>query len=116
MAEGLIKATEEALRSIHRIQREIGPIMFYQTGVCCESGLPICFRLDEFILGNKDILLGRVNNTPVYTDIRQLEKWARSELILDVAEGKPEQFSIAAGNNMHFVTKSRLVKPDTDIG
>lgn len=84
--------------------------MFYQSGGCCDGSLPICFKLGEFIIGENDILLGRIDDTPVYIDNRQYEVWKNSQLILDVAKGEPQGFSIGAGDNLHFVTKSKIMK------
>lgn len=86
--------------------------MFYQSGGCCDGSLPICFRFGEFILGDNDILLGKLGETPVYIDYRQYDVWKNTQLILDVAPGEPEGFSIAAGEGMHFVTRSNIKKLD----
>jgi hypothetical protein len=34
--------------------------------------------------------------------------WKHTQLILDVGEGEPEGFSLAAGKNCHFITRSRV--------
>ncbi len=34
--------------------------------------------------------------------------WKHTQLILDIGEGEPEGFSLAAGKNSHFMTKSRV--------
>lgn len=94
---------------MERLKEDVGPIMFYQSGGCCDGSLPICFKLDEFITSDNDILLGRIDDIPIYIDNRQYEVWRNSQLIIDVAPGDPEGFSIAAGDNLHFVTKSKIV-------
>ncbi len=107
-----VTATPEAREAIQRLKREVGPIMFYQPGGCFDGSLPICFKLVEFIIGENDIFLGKVDGTPVYIDSRQYEEWKNTQLVLDVAPGESVGFSIAAGDNLHFVTKSNFMKAD----
>ena len=66
----------------------------------------MCFPLSEFLIGDVDILLGDIDGSPFYIDKRLDEAWNQDGFILDVAEGPPEDFSLAAGNDLHFVTLS----------
>ncbi len=86
--------------------------MFFQSGGCCDGSLPICFGLGEFVLSDHDILLGDVGGCPFYIDHRQFEAWKHTQLILDVSDGLPEGFSLPAGADEHFVTNSRLYRPE----
>jgi uncharacterized protein (DUF779 family) len=101
-------ATPAALEAIRRLVVERGPIMFFQSGGCCDGSLPICFDLGEFALSDHDILLGTVGGCPFYMDHRQFAAWKHTQLILDVSDGLPEGFSLPAGADGHFVTNSRL--------
>ncbi len=82
--------------------------MFFQSGGCCDGSLPICFTDGEFVLSDRDVLLGYVGGYPFYIDHRQHEVWKHTQLILDVGEGNPEGFSLPAGDNKHFVIRSRV--------
>lgn len=115
MTEVRVTATPEALRAIEKLKEEIGPIMFYQSGGCNDESLPMCFKLEEFIIGKKDVLLGRIDDTPVYIDKRHYLAWEDSLLILDVAPGEPNGFSIAAADKLHFVSRSRKLKLDISL-
>jgi uncharacterized protein (DUF779 family) len=74
---------------------ERGPIMFFQSGGCCDGSLPICFDDGEFTIGGHDVCLGSVGGSPFYIDHRQFGAWAGTQLILDVGAGEPEGFSLA---------------------
>ncbi len=107
-AEDPVVATPAALEAISRLVSEKGPVMFFQSGGCCDGSLPMCFEAGEFIIGDRDVLLGEVGGCPYYIDERQYEAWKRTQLILDVGEGDPEGFSLAAGEGIHFIVRSRI--------
>ncbi len=101
-------ATPAAVAAIENLVHEIGPVMFFQSGGCCDGSLPICFADGEFIVSDHDVLLGHVGGCPFYIDHRQYEAWKHTQLILDVGEGEPEGFSLGAGENGHFIVSSRV--------
>lgn len=101
-------ATPAALIAIDDLVRDRGPVMFFQSGGCCDGSLPMCFADGEFIIGDHDVLLGDVGGCPYYIDHRQYEMWKHTQLILDVGEGDPEGFSLGAGENKHFIIHSRV--------
>jgi len=104
-------ATDSALGAVARLQERRGPIMFYQSGGCCDGSLPLCFDYGELIIGDNDVLLGRVGGSPFYIDHRQFEVWKQTQLIIDVGEGEPEGFSLPADGTKHFITRSRMFSP-----
>jgi hypothetical protein len=101
-------ATPAALAAIEGLVHERGPIMFFQSGGCCDGSMPICFTDGEFVVSDHDVLLGHVGGSPFYIDHRQYTAWKHTQLILDVGEGDPEGFSLPAGADKHFVIRSRL--------
>ena len=103
-----IIATPAAVQAIDTVRADGGPIMFFQSGGCCDGSLPICFRDGEFTVGSHDVLLGTIAGSPFYIDHRQFEAWKHTQLILDVGAGEPEGFSLAAGPDTHFITRSRV--------
>ena len=64
----------------------------------------------EFVIGDIDVLLGDIDGCPFYIDKRLDEAWHQDQFLLDVADGEPEDFSLAAGDNLHFVTQSSLLQ------
>jgi len=103
-----IIATPAAVEAIEGVTADGGPILFFQSGGCCDGSLPICFRVGEFTIGSHDVLLGTVAAAAFYMDHRQFEAWKHTQLILDVGAGEPEGFSLAAGPDRHFITRSRV--------
>jgi uncharacterized protein (DUF779 family) len=106
-----VVATAAALEAIGDLVAERGRLMFFQSGGCCDGSLPMCFDLGELVVSDHDVLLGEVGGCPFYIDHRQYAAWQHTQLILDVSEGVPEGFSLAAGEHQHFVTNSRLYCP-----
>lgn len=101
-----VEATPAALDAIARLCVERGPVMFMQSGGCCDGSLPLCFPVTDFSVGVNDVLLGEVGGCPFYIQGQQDEAWGRPRFILDVADGLPEGFSLAAGDDAHFVTST----------
>ena len=102
-----ITATPAARKAITRLcAARGGPVMFVQSGGCCAGSTPMCYPMGEFILGDVDLLLGDIDGCPFYIDKRLDEAWHQDTFLLDVAVGEPEGFSLAAGENLHFVTLS----------
>ena len=111
MSESVIPARITATPAAHEAITALraargGPVMFVQSGGCCAGSTPMCYPLGEFILGDVDLLLGHVDGCPFYIDKRLDEAWHQEQFLLGVAVGEPEGFSLAAGENLHFVTLS----------
>ena len=103
-----VTATPAAFAAITALVNERGPVMFFQSGGCCDGSLPMCFDAGELIIGDHDVLLGEVGGCPFYIDHRQHEAWKHTQLILDVGDGEPEGFSLPAGEDRHFIVASRV--------
>jgi uncharacterized protein len=107
VAPARITATPAAREAIGRLRATRGgPVMFVQSGGCCAGSTPMCFPAGEFVIGDIDVLLGEVDGCPFYIDKRLDQAWHQDQFLLDVAVGEPEDFSLAAGENRHFVTRS----------
>lgn len=112
-----ITATPAARKAINALRATRGaPVMFVQSGGCCAGSTPMCFPIGEFITGDVDLLLGDIDGSPFYIDKRLDEAWHQDVFLLDVAEGAPEDFSLAAGDNLHFVTLSPACAPPSVPG
>jgi uncharacterized protein (DUF779 family) len=102
-----ITATPAARGAISRLRASRGgPVMFVQSGGCCAGSTPMCFPMGEFVVGDIDVLLGDIDDCPFYIDRRLDQAWNQDRFLLDVAVGEPEDFSLAAGDDLHFVTRS----------
>jgi uncharacterized protein (DUF779 family) len=97
-------AAREAIRLL-RAGRG-GPVVFAQSGGCCAGSTPMCIPAREFLIGDTDVLLGEIDGCPFYLGKRLDQAWHQEQFLLDVAPGEPEDFSLPAGDNLHFVTRS----------
>ncbi|MBP6097805.1 MAG: DUF779 domain-containing protein, partial [Methyloversatilis sp.] len=59
-----VSATPLALEWISRLSRRHGPLMFHQSGGCCDGSAPMCYPLGEFVLGSSDVRLGEIGGAP----------------------------------------------------
>ena len=102
-----ITATAAAHQAITGLRAARGAaVMFVQSGGGCAGSTPMCFPAGEFIVGDTDVLLGEIDGCPFYIDKRLDEAWHQDQFVLDVDAGPPEGFSLAAGDNLHFVVRS----------
>lgn len=105
-ADSQVIATPAARQAIADLTARRGPVMFVQSGGCCGGSAAMCFPHGEFIIGDGDIMLGEVAGCPFWMDAKLYEAWGRPQLILDVEPGFAEGFSLGAGPDRHFVTRT----------
>jgi hypothetical protein len=103
-----VTATPAAFDLIAVLQREYGPVLFHQSGGCCDGSSPMCYPRDEFIVGDADVLLGSIGEAPFYMSPSQYEYWKHTQLIIDVVPGRGGMFSLENGRDVRFLTRSRL--------
>lgn len=103
-----VTATPAALALIAEISAEHGPVLFHQSGGCCDGSSPMCYPAGEFRIGDGDILLGHVGGAPVYIGRAQGEAWAHTQLIIDVVPGRGGMFSLDNGREVRFLTRGRV--------
>ncbi|MGH6763959.1 MAG: DUF779 domain-containing protein [Phyllobacterium sp.] len=103
-----VSATPEALRLIAEITAEHGPILFHQSGGCCDGSSPMCYSQDDFIIGDHDVWLGEIGGAPVYISGPQYKVWKHTDLIVDVVPGRGGMFSLDNGRERRFLTRSRV--------
>jgi uncharacterized protein (DUF779 family) len=100
-------ATPAAREAIRRLRAARGQgLMFVQSAGCCAGSVPMCFPAGEFILGDTDLLLGMIEDCPFYIDAGTYQSWDTPQLVLDIAPGNPEGFSLGPGGGLHFVTRA----------
>ena len=98
----------EAAALIERLQAQHGPLMFHQSGGCCDGSSPMCYPLGEFRIGSRDVFLGTVANCPFYMSGPQFEYWRHTHLTVDVVPGRGSGFSVEAPEGVRFLIRSRL--------
>jgi uncharacterized protein len=124
-----VAITPEAAAVLRRLRVQHGPLMFHQSGGCCDGSAPMCFPRSEFIVGDADVLLGVLHDeptvdegaassggfgaadTPVWISGSQFELWKHTQLLLDVVAGRGAGFSVEAPEGVRFLTRSRVFDP-----
>jgi hypothetical protein len=104
-----VGVTEAARELIEELKGRYGPLMFHQSGGCCDGSAPMCFPRGEFRIGARDVLLGEVAGCPFYIGADQYELWKHTQLTLDVVPGRGAGFSLEAPTGRRFLTRSRVL-------
>lgn len=103
-----ITATEAALALIERLKKMHGPLMFHQSGGCCDGSQPMCFTAGEFKVGNSDVWIGNINDCKFYMGADQFEYWKHTQLIMDVTPGRGSSFSLEIPLGVRFFIRSKM--------
>jgi len=104
--------TEKAAALIARLKAQYGPLMFHQSGGCCDGSTPMCFAAGEFRVGAQDVLLGEIAGCEFYIGAAQFEYWRHTQLIIDVVPGRGAGFTLEAPEGVRFLTRSRVFTDD----
>ena len=107
-----VTATDDALQLLGRLQALHGPLLFHQSGGCCDGSSPMCFPRDDFRVGSRDVYLGDVGDTPFYMSGPQFTYWRHTHLTVDVVPGRGSGFSVEAPEGVRFLIRSRLFSDD----
>lgn len=108
MSVARVSVTPEAEALLRKLQGIHGPLMFHQSGGCCDGSAPMCFPLGEFKLGQQDVFLGTIVDTPFYISGPQFEYWQHTHLTVDVVKGRGSGFSVEAPEGVRFLIRSRV--------
>jgi len=103
-----VSATPAALAFIGELRARYGPLMFFQSGGCCDGSTPMCYAAGEFNLSDTDICLGALDGAPFYMGQEQFAYWEHTQLIIDVVAGNGGMFSLDNGTGRRFLLRSRL--------
>ncbi|TDW97515.1 DUF779 domain-containing protein [Dinghuibacter silviterrae] len=103
-----VLATPAALDLIEVLRKEHGPLMFHQSGGCCDGSQPMCFMQGEFKTGGSDVRLGEVDGCPFFMSADQFDYWKHTQLILDVTPGRGSSFSLEIPLGVRFLIRSRV--------
>jgi uncharacterized protein (DUF779 family) len=101
-------ATPAAVELIEDLKRKHGPVMFHQSGGCCDNSAANCYLPGEITIGTGDVLLGEIGGCPFYMSTSQYEYWKHTQLIIDVIEGSGGTFSLEGPEGKAFHTRSRV--------
>lgn len=103
-----VAVTPEAQAWIVKLWAIHGPLMYHQSGGCCDGSSPMCYPQGEFRVGARDVYLGEIANCPFYMSGPQFEYWRHTHLTVDVVPGRGSGFSVEAPEGIRFLIRSRL--------
>ncbi|ATG48006.1 acetaldehyde dehydrogenase [Celeribacter ethanolicus] len=103
-----VLATEAALDLLSEITAEHGPVVFVQSGGCCDGSSPMCYRKGDYLIGMRDVKLGEVEGAAVWISASLFEIWKHSQMILDAGPGHGAGFSLDTGRGRCFLSKARV--------
>lgn len=114
-----VEITDAANEVMKRLVAIHGPLMFHQSGGCCDGSSPMCYPRDEFKVGGADVFLGWIGSdetrTPFYMSAAQFEYWKHTHLTVDVVPGRGSGFSVEAPEGVRFLIRSRLFTVEEDL-
>ena len=105
-------ATPAAEALITQLIAKHGPVMFHQSGGCCDGSAPMCYAQGEFKIGDHDVYLGTIASSPFYIGGAQFEYWRHTQLIIDVVPGRGASFSLEIPEGVRFLTRSSVFSDD----
>lgn len=103
-----VEATEAALQLIKDIVADHGPVIFHQSGGCCDGSSPMCYAEGDLIIADHDVQMGEIGGAPFYIGGAQYETWKHTRLIIDVVNGRGGMFSLDNGRGKRFITRSEV--------
>ncbi|QQV77536.1 DUF779 domain-containing protein [Sphingomonas aliaeris] len=114
MTPARILSTPAADALIARLAEIHGPLMFHQSGGCCDGSAPMCYPAGEFRVGGQDVLLGSIaanadgSGVPVWIGAAQFEYWRHTQVTIDVVPGRGAGFSLEGPEGLRFIIRSRV--------
>ena len=103
-----VDVSAEAAAFLVDLTAKHGPLMFHQSGGCCDGSSPMCYPVGDFLTGDSDVRLGQVAGADFWISRPQFEVWKHTHLILDVVPGRGGMFSLENGRDRRFLIRSRL--------
>jgi uncharacterized protein (DUF779 family) len=112
-----VALTPEAADLLRRLRVMHGPLMFHQSGGCCDGSSPMCFPDGEFKIGGSDVHLGDlqvegIEPVSFFMSESQFAYWKHTHLTVDVVKGRGSGFSVEAPEGVRFMIRSRLLTDD----
>ncbi|CAD5142420.1 DUF779 domain-containing protein [Microbacterium sp. NRRL B-14842] len=111
-----VAVTDPAAALVRELTAQHGPLMFHQSGGCCDGSAPMCYPVGMFLTGPGDVLLGTLDvglddPVEVYMSASQFEYWKFTHLTIDVVPGRGAGFSVEGPTGMRFLIRSRMLDP-----
>ena len=112
-----VAVTDAAASLIRDLTAQHGPLMFHQSGGCCDGSAPMCYPVGMFRTGPSDVKLGTLEvglaePVEVYMSESQFEYWKYTHLTVDVVPGRGAGFSVEGPTGMRLLIRSRMLTDD----
>ncbi|MBN9189355.1 MAG: DUF779 domain-containing protein [Microbacterium sp.] len=109
-----VAVTDAAAALLRTLTAEHGPLMFHQSGGCCDGSAPMCYPVGMFLTGPGDVHLGTLgvaglDPLDVYISAAQFEYWKYTHLTIDVVTGRGAGFSVEGPTGNRFIVRSRML-------
>jgi hypothetical protein len=103
-----VTISPEAAAVVQQLRQKFGPLMFHQSGGCCDGSQPMCFEVGDFKLGQSDVCLGTIDDCEFWMSKDQFEYWQYTQLHIHLTAGRGSSFSLEIPMGLRFLTQSRL--------
>ena len=109
-----VEVTDAAGALLRELTARHGPLMFHQSGGCCDGSAPMCFPVGMFVTGPSDVHLGALaveglDPIDVFISAAQFEYWKYTHLTIDVVPGRGAGFSVEGPTGNRFIIRSRML-------
>ncbi|SFR87798.1 hypothetical protein SAMN04487846_0193 [Microbacterium sp. cf046] len=109
-----VAVTDAAASLVRDLTKQHGPLMFHQSGGCCDGSSPMCYPIGMFVTGQSDVRLGAIevgldDPVEVYMSESQFEYWKYTHLTIDLVPGRGAGFSVEGPTGMRFLIRSRML-------
>lgn len=109
-----VAVTDAAAALVRTLTAQHGPLMFHQSGGCCDGSSPMCYPISMFLTGPSDVLLaalevGLDDTVQIFMSESQFEYWKYTHLTVDVVPGRGAGFSVEGPTGMRFLIRSRML-------
>lgn len=112
-----VELSPAASALLGRLWEQYGPLMFHQSGGCCDGSAPSNSPAGEFDTSDADVLLGElelapgfggeVRVAPFWMSTEQFAYWRHASLVVDVVPGRGSGFSVEAPEGVRFLIPVR---------
>ncbi|WP_041840636.1 DUF779 domain-containing protein [Actinoplanes friuliensis] len=113
-----VDVTPAAADLMRSLRGQHGPLMFHQSGGCCDGSAPMCYLEGEFRTGASDVLLEELHidgvDEPIsfWMSTSQYQAWKHTHITVDVVPGRGSGFSLEAPEGVRFLIRSRVLTPE----
>jgi len=117
-----VAITPQAAELLRGLRGSHGPLMFHQSGGCCDGSAPMCFAQGTFITSAADVHLGDLDIgpaanddagiVPVWISREQFGYWSHTHITIDVVPGRGAGFSLEGPTGNRFIIRSRVFTDD----